>query len=105
MQDSEWTTVTKKERVRKVVIADDGSTIDKAVARKLQRELDIMGFVQAVLSDEAVSRSLEGWRYVSVLRGDAPLPSTVNDESSPPTCTINVNNKWGDRLLFVKRNV
>lgn len=105
MENDEWQTVApkKKERVRRVVVDEAGNTIDRAQAHRLQRELDITGLAQSLLSPEITELCLDGWRYVKVLKGtDAATEQRPQDTDGVQYLAIDVGNKWEDRILFTR---
>lgn len=103
MEDNEWQTVApkKKERVRRVVVDEAGNTIDKALAHKMQRDLDITGFADALFRLEVTNMTLDGWRYVKVLKG-TDTDKRPADTDTNEYIEFDILNKWGDRLLFTR---
>lgn len=103
----EWKTITsrKKEKVRRLVLDKDGQPITKNIALSLQRSLDIIGFADAILSNEASDLCLQGWKYLKVSKGNEEKGKGDEDTDNAMIeyISINVRNKYGDRLIFSRQ--
>lgn len=94
----EWTVVKKSPKPR---------FISKETALRKQRELDITGLCDTLLSIESRDLQALGWRFNKVVKNDEEsrlkgdgVPSDNEDEQYV-TLPI-IGNKWGDIAVFVR---
>jgi hypothetical protein len=82
-----WTTVYRKPK-----------HITYKQAFKYQRDFDVMGLADKLLSKESIDLQNEGWQFSHVSKGLLEIPDDVN------YTYISVNNKWGDYIIFIKQH-
>ena len=98
---SSWTTVKAKVKPPKPRF------ISRDAALKMQKEMDIRGLCNTLLSEESRNLQSSGWRFVCVIKNDE---ESKNARSCSATLAIGeerttiriMDNKWGDEALFVR---
>lgn len=70
-------------------------------AMELQRKFDIEGFAKAMMSKESIDLQREGWIFSRVSTFEGPVPPGEYPEEE--TSEIEVGNKWGDILVYIRK--
>jgi hypothetical protein len=74
--------------------------MSKSKAYTYQRDLDVMGLADLLLSIESQNLQIDGWKFHTVLKSETtPIPKDQNNVSYT---WLHINNKWNDRALFMR---
>ena len=95
-----WTTVKTRPPKSKF--------ISTHTALRLQRELDIRGLANTLLSVESHNLQTSGWKFARVIKNDDESKSSRSgsdtwSEGEERTTLPIKDNKWGDEALFIRR--
>jgi hypothetical protein len=70
-------------------------------AQRIRRKLNISLLDEKLLSEEWILYQKQGWNYIRVVRPDDDTPIPSNTDTIEYS-VLDVNNKWGDRVLFAR---
>ena len=97
---SSWQVVAPKKRVKQ-------KHVKKEKAMQLQRDMDIEGLAEVVMSIESKNLQEDGWKFEGVTKGDIQGNSffglngvAKNFSDLLVYTTLPISNKWLDRAVF-----
>lgn len=103
MSDDEgWTVVVDKRRQKRAVRS---RYISETTAARLQRDMDITGLADVLLSTESRNLQEDGWVFDRVIKNDAETPpeDEPRDTDTIEYICLPIQNRWNDRALFSRR--
>ena len=72
-------------------------------AKRLQQRLNIDNLKERLLSEEWIEYQKQGWKYLNPLKPQRPNHSLITkDNETTEYSTLNLDNGWGDRVLFYR---
>ena len=76
--------------------------IQPSRAVKIQEAINVDGLAAFLCSNIAIETQKEGWIYSKTLKLGKTAPAEIVDGGSPFRLTLDIGNKWGDKVLFVR---
>jgi len=116
--DSDWKTVTNTKRIKRdakiqalkrkrvrweAILKTCPHVVTPRRAERLRRRLNVDKLDTRLLSDEWIEHQKRGWEYVKTLKPGDPM--TNPDDEDVEYSTLDLDNGWGDRVLFSRKIV
>lgn len=107
MSDEEdvWIKVVNKKRERRANRSYRQKYISEQLAYKLQKDLDITGLAEVLLSTESRNLQEDGWCFDRIIKTDedSDLVDEPKDTDTTEYIWLPISNKWNDRALFSRK--